>query len=241
MPAEISAHQCNTTDAIQDALTGVELENGEVRTPDWVQVDVHATSDGELLLWSEPEIILGDEKHAFANTSSETVSKHRELLTLAEAAQMIHNGGSKIWASLHFNTVKDENGHPYELDAVNTLINTVGLSNMLLSSEHEACVPVIRQAVSDGAMVGLQLDARLPPIIAERRIKEAQPDIVLAHYHAVDHLRAKAEKLDLPWGVYGVNNPDHMGSWICDTDALVVSTTKVKPALQIACEESDAS
>lgn len=239
MTAEISAHQCNTTGAIRDALTGVELENGEVRTPDWVQVDVQATSDGEFLLWSEPEILLGDEKHEFTNTSSETVSKHRELLTLSDAAQMIHDGGSKIWASLHFNTTEDEDGPSCELDAVNTLINIVGLSNMMLSSEHESCVPVLRQAVSDGAMVGLQLDARFPPIIAERRIKEAQPDIVLAHYHAVDHLRAKAEKLDLPWGAYGVRNPDHMVSWICDTDALVVSTTKVKPALQISCEESD--
>jgi glycerophosphoryl diester phosphodiesterase len=242
----VSAHRCgaggdkdreNTREALERALDlGVE----------YVEFDVHRSSDGELLLHHDDWLLLAGEKRWIReSTLAEFTSTRPHVLRYDEVLATLA-GRAKAHIDLKFTSP----GGVHEVAAARRAVEVLGVDNVVVTTLDDRSVRAVREW-SDAAgvplLAGLSLGRRvrgLPLRAAVRiRMSELFPRLryraSLANVMVANHTLARygvarfARRRGLPLLVWTIDTEKSMRYWLKPGRAWLVTTNHPELALSV--------
>lgn len=242
----LSAHRCgaggdkdleNTREALERALDlGVE----------YVEFDVHRSSDGELLLHHDDWIQLDGQKRWIRESTLAQFQSTRPHVLRYDEVLAILSGRAKAHIDLKFSSP----GGTHEVAAVQRAVEVLGAENLVVTTLDDRSVRAVREW-SDTAgvplLAGLSLGRRvrgLPLRAAVRiRLSELFPRLryraSLANVMVANHTLARygvarfARRRGLPLLVWTIDTEDSLRYWLKPGRAWLVTTNHPDLALEV--------
>lgn len=242
----LSAHRCgaggdtdleNTREALERALDlGVE----------YVEFDVHRSSDGELVLHHDDWIqVDGQRRWVRESTLAQFQSTRPHVLRYDEVLAILA-GRAKAHIDLKFSSP----GGVHEVEAVQRAVEVLGADNLVVTTLDDRSVRAVREwseAAGVPLLAGLSLGRRvrgLPLRAAVRiRLSELFPRLryraSLANVMVANHTLARwgvarfARKRGLPLLVWTIDTEDSLRYWLKPGRAWLVTTNHPQVALEV--------